>query len=97
MESIQISKKSSKASLAKKILTLIIFLHGSFLGFSQSTVANDTTVNEATKGVFAQLKTELNASGSNLTTILIIVGVLSIVGVAMYISFKEPEKTIPKK
>ena len=98
MKSIQALKNIARHLPFKKALAVFVFLKLSLLhGFSQTIAESDTTIyNEAPKGVFAELKSILTSSNSNLSTILIIVGVLAIVGVAMYISFKEPEEKTQK-
>lgn len=93
MGTIQVLKKMVTAFFFKRKAALFIFLQlSAFYGFSQAAVENDTTMNKATRSVFAELKTMVRSADSNLTTILIIVGVLAIVGIAMYISFNEPEE-----
>lgn len=64
--------------------------------FAQSDSAeNKPVANEAMKSVFQQMKKEVK-SNDTLSSILMIIGVILIVGVAVYLSFKsspEDKKT----
>lgn len=91
------ARKNNRAILRSKSLffrslaaTFIAVLYtGTGSVFAQSdTSASESEPNEAMKSVFEQMKKEVKENDT-LSSILMIVGVMLIVGVAVYLSFRS--------
>jgi ABC-type uncharacterized transport system permease subunit len=82
----------------RSLVAILIALLYSGIGsvFAQSDTTNAEKVpNEAMKSVFQQMKKEVK-SNDTFSSILMIIGVVLIVGVAVYLSFKsDPEDKKP--
>jgi len=82
----------------RNLVAIVIALCFTGIGtlFAQTdTVSNVNAPNEAMKSVFQQLKKEVKTNDT-LSSILMIIGVILIVGVAVYLSFKsDPEDKKP--
>ena len=100
--SVNLSLKSTISFLMVVFMLLFIAVsmcHAQSTDSSVSTAAVDTVaskgkLNDSMKMVFSEMKK--GGDDSMFVTIGMIVGVLAIVGVAMYISFREPAPK-PKK
>lgn len=70
------------------ILIAVVFTGSGNLFAQTDSASSEVVPNEAMKSVFQQMKKEVKANDT-LSSILMIVGVVIIVGVAVYLSFKS--------
>ena len=79
--------------------SILLLLFSMFLGINTFAEDSSPEANETMKSVFAEVKKDVS-SNTNISSILMIVGVVAIVGVAVYLSFngaEEGEKSLKFK
>ena len=70
---------------------ILLLLFSMFLGINTFAEDSSPAANETMKSVFAEVKKDVS-SNTNISSILMIVGVIAIVGVAVYLSFNGGEE-----
>jgi cytochrome b len=83
-------------SLAAVLIAVLYTGIGSVFAQTDSSTTTDAAPNEAMKSVFQQMKKEVKGNDT-LSSVLMIVGVAAIVGVAVYLSFKSGPEDKPSK
>ncbi len=77
------------------ILIAVVFTGSGSLFAQTDSASSEAVPNEAMKSVFQQMKKEVKGNDT-LSSILMIIGVILIVGVAVYLSFKSgPDEKKP--